>query len=325
MNKRDSYIVETFAVFQDVDASILKLNPTMEKYGYQFICISIKEFESDFSHLVGLKKGFESKEITHLSDVDIYVSSEFIHAIINFYGNKFFGKTLKKNEFILLKKLEDYEQIVMNGSVNTSGAIKCLASLRSFSSVLLTQLRLLSVGPIYLLGVFQIEKIERFVTSSMLGPTKHNTLMGDFDIQDEQADEFERTFNANFTPTPLTELAINNYNLAYDITDQKTRYVVLSICLESLFNVSKDQITHTISRHLSLVISIDEQEFQSNYKRIKKLYGIRSTIVHGNSKNDDIGNDLYELFNLVRRAIIYCQRTNLDQKQLFDKLNAKGF
>jgi Apea-like HEPN len=96
-------------------------------------------------------------------------------------------------------------------------------------------------------------------------------------------------------------------------------------CLESLFNLGRDQITHTVSRHLSIILSTNATEFQLNYKRIKKLYGIRSTIVHGGTTNEKIEDVTYELQDKVSKAMLYCFKTDLNKSELFDKLNQSGY
>lgn len=96
-------------------------------------------------------------------------------------------------------------------------------------------------------------------------------------------------------------------------------------CLESLMNLGSHQITHTVSRHLSLIISNSIAEFQTNYVRTKELYDIRSSIVHGGKINEDLTKVTTELHDKVRSVINYCLKLNVDKKTLFAKLNAAGF
>ena len=96
-------------------------------------------------------------------------------------------------------------------------------------------------------------------------------------------------------------------------------------CLESLFNLGKDQIAHTIARHLSIIISKDKAEFNTNYSRIKKLYNIRNSIVHGGEYKRDIVQDYLELSNKVRAAINYCNVEGLTKEKLFEELNSRGY
>ena len=137
--------------------------------------------------------------------------------------------------------------------------------------------------------------------------------------------ELSEKFVKGFKSNSLTELSISNFNLSYEISDLKTRYITLMTCLESLFNQGRDQITHTVSRHLTLIISNSEKEFQENYYRVKNLYGLRSAIVHGSSTKENLSDATSELQNKVRQAINYCLQLNYNKKELFDKLNSMGF
>lgn len=97
------------------------------------------------------------------------------------------------------------------------------------------------------------------------------------------------------------------------------------ICLESLFNVNGKEIAHTISRHLAIVVSSNEDEFKSNYSVIKKLYDYRSNIVHGRKTKEDSLNKIIELEGFVRKAINFFLKINLNQKELFATLNLAGW
>jgi len=127
----------------------------------------------------------------------------------------------------------------------------------------------------------------------------------------------------------LIELALNNFNLSYDIIDLKTRFVTLTTSLESLFNYGKGEITHIISRHLALVVSSNKDEFYFNCKAIKKLYGVRSAIVHGSTQSADLMGLILQLEDYVRRAINYCSTLSdtlfPDTKALFEFLNSAGY
>jgi hypothetical protein len=111
----------------------------------------------------------------------------------------------------------------------------------------------------------------------------------------------------------------------YDLPDGRIRFVTLMTCLESLFNLGKDQIAHTIARHLSIIISTDKSQFNTNYTLIKKLYNKRNSIVHGGEYKGDIIQDYLDLSNKVRAAIGYCNVDGLTKEKLFEDLNSIGF
>jgi hypothetical protein len=80
---------------------------------------------------------------------------------------------------------------------------------------------------------------------------------------------------------------------------------------------------------VALVISCDQAEFTFNYNRMKKLYAIRSAIVHGSTPKGNLAEQIVEPEDFVRKAIIYCSMLNPtdipDNAALFHFLNASGF
>jgi hypothetical protein len=149
---------------------------------------------------------------------------------------------------------------------------------------------------------------------------------GDYTIDDEDVSKLSTTLKAKYESNQLTELAAKNFSLVYDIPDGRIRYITLMTCLESLFNLGKDQIAHTIARHLSIILSEDKEQFKKNYTEIKKLYNMRNNIVHGSEyKGDDLMKDYLNLADKVRKAIIYCNTPSLTKEKLFEELNIRGF
>lgn len=319
---KTSYPVETYALYVNVDNSVLKLNPIIEKFGYQFVSINLSDFEKSFSHLVSLPKDFQSERTLVFDDGKYSVSQEFYDLILN--HQSFGHSTLMKKEIILLKRVEDFEQEVINNTVSVGLSMQVGNELQNFSYSLIQQLRLHKNGDIACPMEFQIIKDSRHVLFKTWRPTKPHGHV-ELKLTDEDVDILSKILSNNFTATPLTELAISNYNLSYEISDLKTRYITLMTCLESLMNMGAHQITHTVSRHLALIISKSINEFQINYTRTKQLYDIRSSIVHGGTISEDLAKVTNELHDKVRQVINYCLQLDIDKKSLFAKLNALGF
>jgi hypothetical protein len=147
---------------------------------------------------------------------------------------------------------------------------------------------------------------------------------GDFKLTDEEATELSSLLSANYEYNNLTELAIKNFTVVYDIPDGRIRFITLMTCLESLFNLGDGQIAHTIARHLALILSANYESFQKNYTSIKKLYNKRNAIVHGGEYKGEIIKDYLDLSDKVRKAIKYCNQPGLTKQGLFEVLNAKG-
>ena len=297
------YTVETYAVFKNLDKSILKANDFLYKYGYQFVVVDLHELEKNFSGLFSLPKNFQPETVLTFGDSDITISNEFHKAFLNssiFGLNSFFLR-----EIILLKRINDYEQKVINKGVDNGGALQIMGELQEFTKQLVQQLRLFKNGDIFCPVLFQITKQDRHITGKYSVGGRQVTSLMAYSLSAEEAIRF--------------------FGLFRESLQIKTKYITLMTCLESIFNQGRDQITHTVSRHLALITSKSEQEFQINYRRIKHLYKVRSMIVHGGKVKDDLNSLTSELQNNVRSAINYCLASPHDKETLFDKLNAMGF
>jgi hypothetical protein len=319
---KTSYLVDTYALYVNVDNSIVKLNPIIEKFGFKFEVINLSDFEKNFSNLVSLPKEFQSDRTISIDDGKYTISEEFYDLIINHHS---FGHSMFiKKEITLLKRIDNFEQEVINNTITIDVSMKVYSELKDFNHSLIQQLRLYKNGDVACPIEFQIIANSRKVSFKAWKPTKsHGNI--ELNLTNEDVSNLYKSFTDKFTTTPLTELAISNYNLSFENADMKTRYVTLMTCLESLMNMGSHQITHTVSRHLSLIISNSVEEFQINYSRTKELYEIRSRIVHGGKINEDLAKATNELHDKVRVALNYCLKLSIDKKQLFAKLNALGF
>lgn len=86
----------------------------------------------------------------------------------------------------------------------------------------------------------------------------------------------------------------------------RVQLAILWSGIESLFNVSTEvsfrvslYIAHFLSRH-------NEQEASKLFKRVKKLYNLRSSAVHGNKMKDDVFSSVEESALLLNRLIVRC-------------------
>ncbi len=322
MKKEKRFTVESYALFKNVDKSILGLNPLLEKYGYKFISFNLQELEKYFIEIFKIPKNYKSNIFTSINGSDILISDDFFQVILhsNLINNPF----IYGYEVYFLKRINDFDKIVINDTVDLSLSVKIAGELIKFVDNLILQLRLFKSGDIESPFEFQIQKENRKITQSF-GSNANKQFRLIFSLTENEINAFSKNFKENIQVTNLTELAVNNFKLSYEITNIQTKYITLMTCLESLFNQSGDQITHTVSRHLALILSDSEEEFHINYNRIKKLYANRSAIVHGSSLKEDINITYNELHDKVRAAINFCINLTCDKKQLFDRLNSYGF
>lgn len=315
------HIIESYAHILNADNSVLKLNPAIEKFGYRFVWIDASEFERNFSELLNVPRS-DKRLLTIIIGRDQHgISHELHNAIIH---TPVFGQRFLHMEFpgiLLLQKIDTFK---ISGDAYDSFTES--AEFSNFQPVvndLLLQMRLFKIGEIRCSQIFHITSVSRQIswrkTEISIGS------FGDYLLSDEDAVSLSLTLKPKYESNALTELAIKNFSVVYDIPDGRIRFITLMTCLESLFNLGKDQIAHTIARHLALIISSDKEQFRINYSRIKKLYSTRNSIVHGGEYKGDLMADYLDLSDKVRKAINYCNTPALNKEILFEKLNISGF
>lgn len=316
-----NYTFESYALVLNADNTVLKLNPTIEKFGYKFVWVDATEFERNFSEIVNIPKS-DDRQLTIIIGRNQHgISHELHNALVH---NPTFGQMFMHMEYpgiLLLKKLTDFEV-----TKDTMGIIveqKEFHEFDKFATDLLLQLRLFKIGEIRYSQFFQITSESR-----QIGMRNSNISIGaygDYTLSDEEVEKLSSKLVAKYENNSMTELAIKNFSTVYDLPDGRIRFITLVTCLESLFNLGKDQIAHTIARHLSIILSTDKESFNENYKKIKKLYNTRSSIVHGGEYKGNIIQDYLELSDKVRTAITYSNIPNMTKEKLFEDLNTKGF
>ncbi len=315
------HIIESYAHILNADRTILKLNPAIEKFGYRFLWINASEFEKDFSDMLSIPKSDQRLLTFNIGREHHGISHELHNALIH---SSTFGQIFMRMEYpgiILLKRIAEFK--IKDDDTDFSVVHNEFVSFCSFALDLLIQLRLYKIGEIRCSQFFQMTSVSREVllrkTEISIGSS------GDFSLSNEDVEKLSSSLRIKYESNVLTELAIKNFSIAYDIPDYRIRFITLMTCLESLFNLGKDQIAHTIARHLSVILSENKEQFKENYARIKKLYNMRNSIVHGGEYKDIMITDYLDLSEKVRSAINYCNKPDLTKEKLFEDLNTKGF
>lgn len=321
MIDKGTHIIESYAHVLNADRSILKLNSAISKLGYQFRWIDATEFEDDFSEIVNVPKNDSRPRNNMIGREFKGISEELRAALVH---SAAFGQMFMHMEYpglILLQKKEVYT--INDEIMDIASERASFSQFHKEVNELLLQLRLFKNGEIRFYQLFQITSITRQITSR-----KHQIAIGsfgDFVLTENEAAELSNKIHSKFEHNCLTELAIKNFSVVYDLPDGRIRFITLMTCLESLFNLGKDQIAHTIARHLSLIIATTKSEFLENYNSIKKLYNKRNAIVHGGEYKGDLMQDYLDLSDKVRKAILYCNQPEMTKEKLFEELNSKGF
>lgn len=313
-------ILESYAHILNADRTVLKLNPAIEKFGYKFIWVDASEFEKNFSEIFNVPKNDKRPLTIIIGREQKGISHELHNALVH---TQTLGAMFLHMEYpgiILLQKLSNFK--ISSPEDFMTEEIEFI-NFQAFVQDLLIQMRLFKIGEIRVSQLFHISSIKRQI--SLRKREIEIGSRGEYTLTDKEAKQLSKKLVSKYESNVLTELAIKNFNIVYDIPDGRIRFITLMTCLESLFNLGKDQIAHTIARHLSIILSENKEQFQENYKKIKKLYNMRNSIVHGGEYKGNIIQDYLDLSNNVRVAIEFCNTPELTKEKLFEELNSRGF
>ena len=103
---------------------------------------------------------------------------------------------------------------------------------------------------------------------------------------------------------PYLEVAKRRFNLAYQRDKMEDKFIDYFVSLESLFSTKgeRTEVTYRISTRASKILAQSLEERKTNQNRIKKLYGYRSGIVHGEQINLRF-EDVEEVEDIVRLSL----------------------
>lgn len=100
-------------------------------------------------------------------------------------------------------------------------------------------------------------------------------------------------------------LSLDYFEYAKEKDKPQDKLIDYMIVLESLLTEGTSEVGFQISFRTALLISKDEGEFMSNKGKLKKLYGKRSEIVHGEKpKNQVTVEDIEFLGEAVRKVLV---------------------
>lgn len=294
-------LMYNYFVLNRVYESILKLNPILEKYGFVFESYDLKEFILKFDQVLS----FGAK----LKDRRYYLTFFNNSPMFDFYvtGNR---------PMIILRNINSLDY--------TPGKITPFED--AFVKKLITILRLYKSGMIEEIMVFQYDITSKECPSYGFKKMRKDTVSDEYIIEDNDVEKIDALLQKEIVISATVKLAFDSFNEYYEIKQSTLKYVTLMTALESIFNQGNQQIAHTCSRHLSILISENVEEFNENYKSMKKLYDFRSKIVHGIKYKDiDIKGKLSELERYVRIVLNILLYLDISKDELFIELNCKGF
>ena len=134
----------------------------------------------------------------------------------------------------------------------------------------------LMLTPDYNTPDYKMYSLDNRYRGYTFGPDAHT--LGNKDI--EKAREVLRIIGTLRRPSRLA-LAITLFENAHTSAVNEIRLLMLFACLEALFGAGEQEITHQIAERASLFLEDTPIMRSDRYAKLKKLYNIRSKIIHG--------------------------------------------
>lgn len=319
--------------FEGFDNSILKLNDFISDDGFEFTRYDLKEFEIKFKHLL-TERDDSIQYQNRVPDYDISVP--FFDGLLK---SKYFNHNeILDNKYVVF--LDDKQVAKYQDMENENDYVELDIRVEN----LINKLKLFKSGYFKLISAFPIyTKIDwHFNSFPVLYSFPSKIIFSIYTLAKEDFNELQY-FKSRFSIPEYLRLAFSSFIECYNIEDEKLKFLMLIICLESIFNKSsKEPIMHIISRHAALTITRDKQAFHDTVKQVKFLYDLRSWIVHG--KDDDkehrkykkyienISDHVSALEELVRKILkqliwndrLFDSNKPTNRDELFDILNASA-
>lgn len=314
--------LEFQAIFKGVDETIFDLNSIIKDDGYEFISIGVAELESQYGRLFNLPKNLIPSSAMKFKSGD-QVSSEFYSLLKEqpFYRSL---DIINHGRVIHLRRIEKARLSFRKGLIDIDEIVPELNEMQGFINKLIRKLWYFKSGAVTSPLSFAISLEERSVISKSQS-FDHIYTHNPYTLNADELKNFKAYYLDDDLTLDTLQLPMKYFESCYSTNDNEVKFLNLVTALEALFNRGPSQITHTISRHLALIISKTRSEFQERYTQIKKLYGLRSTITHGQKASPNLSEEVLILEELVRVAIIQCGQIGMSKDDLFNYLNAKGF
>jgi hypothetical protein len=137
---------------------------------------------------------------------------------------------------------------------------------------------------------------------------------------------FVEKYFENYLEIKYLKSSIQNYLNAFDSNYFHFSFIAFCICLESI-TVGKAELNYRIARNIAVICGKDRESSHLIFKNIKKIYNLRSEIVHGTEFSDDKVSDyLYYLELICSKLITELLKHNINNiDSLNEKITTLGF
>jgi len=134
------------------------------------------------------------------------------------------------------------------------------------------------------------------------------SLIGDDEVEGPKTFAIFGSINVSNATVPRLKRAFYFLSGARTNRDLGMKVAMYCSLLESLFSSDSNEITHKISHRISIFLSEDTKDRCNLYNRVKKAYGIRSKVLHGDSLADSASKALKDVSrdvdDIVRRILL---------------------
>jgi hypothetical protein len=331
-------IKEVFHYFEGLDESIQKVNDYIASYHFEFKKYTLDEFREKFSDLISIKER-EDYDDTILPDLGFSLSFAFGLDDLKYFNQD----QILRDRYIVFLRYAELEkdpvtQIKEGQELLKSGNFE--NEVNDKARKLIEKLKLFKSGHIKLLSSFEITDNLRCIPNSYSPPSKNKKYIK-YSLKETNVEDlkfFKNQFEVG--SSSYLNLSFNSFLESYNIENEKLKFIMLMVCLESVYNINGKYIKSNISKYAALTIIQDNQGLDKAVEKIQALYELRNFIVHGDNENIDENEEykkqlenisqyilaLEEIVRIVLKELLLNKKySKIDsKKKLWDCLNTKG-
>jgi len=255
---------EVFYYFEGLDESIEQLNKYLVDDHFEFKKYTIPEFKEKFKTIIQIREtgsyddtieaslGFSLGFAIGLDDLKYFNQSQIVND-----KNVVFLRYVEFEEDKLTKTIEGESDNFENEVNNRVKKI-------------IEKLKLLKSGHIKLISAFEFTTDLGCIPISYSHSSKNKNYLKYF-LNDNDIVEFKALINQlEISSSSYLSLAINSFFESYNIENERLRFVMLMICLESIL-AKKGEIMKTLPPYTALIIE-NQQNLNERTERIEFLY-----------------------------------------------------
>lgn len=150
---------------------------------------------------------------------------------------------------------------------------------------------------------------------------------GPFHINEKEADDANNFIRSNNLPfdDEILQMAFDSFELSCQTISLELSFISCMIAIESLLNPSDAEVTYRVSRNLAVLLGTDNESSEKLFKNMKRLYSVRSQMVHGKKLKNVVKGDLDTVRNYTKLALRTYLKIGQKRDVLLERLNSMGF